>query len=248
MQLKDISILVCVLSLSTYTIGFAQDQASMSASFARKIASLESTWTEGGNSAYFAKAASLADELNALPGSQVTEATELLRVLVRKKVESIDIGVDDLSVKAKTAREILNDDTSATSGLREEKLSALAGFLGSVRQELMADFVAKPVTMNVMPPDSGGGPRIAGMDPNAIADIGAREKYKAAILKNRQHAVLNSRQTMLRNLQVEFTQPIVDLMRHIAHSDDIGLSLVQQAATTAQLTDGERVTVFNTAE
>src|SRR4029079_4612464 len=37
MQLKDISILVCVLSLSTYTIGFAQDQASMSASFARKI-------------------------------------------------------------------------------------------------------------------------------------------------------------------------------------------------------------------
>jgi hypothetical protein len=248
MQLKDISILICVLTLSTYRIGFAQEHSSMSASFARKIASLESTWTEGGNLAYFTKAVSLADELNALPGSQATDAVELLEVLIRKKVESVDVGVNDLSVKAKTAREILQDDSPTTSSLREEKLRALAGFLGSVRQELIADFVAKPVKMNVTPPDSGAGPRIAGMDPNAIADTAAREKYKAAILDNRRHAVLNSRQTMLRNLQAEFTQPILDLMRRTAHSDDMGLNLVQQFATTAQLTASERAVVFNTAE
>lgn len=245
MRLTQLSSLGCVLMLAASVTVFAQDPANVPTSFAQKLSSLERTWTEGGNPEYFSKAANVANELGALEGDHATEAAQLLDVLLRKSVDPLKVGSVDLSAKANAARAILRANGQPTSGARKEEVKALAGFLGGVRRELIPNFIPKPAKPNVKPPVEGAGPRIAGMDPNAIKDPVAREKYKAAILENRRNGVLNSRQIMLQDLQADFSQPIVDRMKRFANTDEVGLSLVQEWVRTANLTDAERAVVFD---
>jgi hypothetical protein len=82
------------------------------------------------------------------------------------------------------------------------------------------------------------------MNPDAIKDPVAREKYKAALLENSLNAVQNSRQIMLQDLQAEFSQPIVERLKRFANTGEVGLSLVQEWVRTANLTDAERAVVF----
>lgn len=245
MRLTHMSTLGCVLVLATSVTAFAQDPANVPTSFAQKLSSLEHTWTEGGNPEYFGNAADLANELSALKVDHATEAANLLDVLLRKSVDPLKVGAADLSAKAKAARETLGVNRQSTSDVRQEEVKALAGFLGSVRGELIPNFIPKAVKPNVKPPVAGAGPRIAGMDPNAIEDPVAREKYKAAILENRRNGVLNSRQIMLQDLQADFSQPIIERMKRFANTDEVGLSFVQEWVRTAHLTEAERAVVFN---
>lgn len=245
MRLTHMSSLGCVLMLAASVTGFAQEPANVDTSFSQELPSLERTWTEGGNTEYFSQAANLANELGALKGDHATEAAQLLDVLLRKSVDPLKVGAVDLSAKRNAAREILHATGQPTSDARQAEVKALAGFLGAVRRELIPNFIPKPATLNVMPPIEGTGLRIAGMDPNAIKDPVAREKYKAALLQNRRNAVQNSRQIMLQDLQAAFSQPIVERMKRFANTDEVGLSLVQEWAQTAKLTDAERAVVFD---
>lgn len=199
---------------------------------------------EGGNREYFSSAPNLANELGALEGAQAAEAAELLDVLLHKRVDPLKAEAVDLSAKANAAREILRANGQQISEARQAQVKGLAGFLGAVRSELIPNFIPKQVTPNVVPPLEGGGFRMAGMNPDAIKDPAAREKYKAAILENSRNGVLNSRQNMLQNLQAVFSRPIVDRMQQFANTDEVGLSLVQEWARTAHLTDAERAVVF----
>jgi hypothetical protein len=245
MRLTHVFAFGCLLMLAASVTGFAQDPASGPASFAQKISSLERTWTEGGNPEYFDKAGNVANELIALEGDHAAEAAQLLDVLLRKSVDPLKVESVDLSAKANAARAILRAQGQPTSGVRQTEVKALARFLGSVRGELIPNFVPKAVTFNVRPPVEGAGPRVAGMDPNAIADPVAREKYKTALLENRRNSVQNSRQIVLRDLQADFSQPIVERMQRFANTDEVALSLVQEWVRTAHLTDIERAVVFS---
>lgn len=241
------AILGCVIAVSPATVCFAQPPAQVAnaMSFDQELAALEGSWSEGGNVEYFAKAADLADGLTKQGATQTASAAKLLDVLVRKRVESIEVGTADLSTKTKVVRQMLREDGAGRStGVRAEDAKSLAMLLGAVREEIVPNFSAKRVTMNVRPP-AGSGPSVSGMNPDAIADPVARERYKAAILENRRNNVLNSRQRMLREMQTDFAQPIVDLMRQFANQDSVGLSLVQEWVGIARLTSAERAVVFS---
>jgi hypothetical protein len=230
-----------VLILAASAI-FAQATIDVQTAFAEKLQALERTWTEGGNSEYFVSAKKVANELKGLGGDEAASAAVLLDTLLRKNVQSVEVGTTDLAAKASAAREILRAEDESASA-RETDVKALAGFLGAIRRELIADFVARPVVANVSPP-MGDGPRMAGMNPNAIADPVAREAYRAAILENSRNSVLNSRQIVLHDLQEDFSQPIVDRMKQFAKSDASALSLVQEWVQTADLTNSEHAFVF----
>jgi hypothetical protein len=242
MRLTYKSTLTCVLIWAATATGFTQDTVDVQTAFAQKLESLERTWTEGGNLEYFMQANGVVNGLKGLGDDEAVNAAVLLDTLLRKNVESVEVGTADLSAKAGAAREILRVNNQAAAA-RPADVKALAGFLGAVRRELIPNFVAKPVTMNVRPP-AGDGPRMAGMDPNAIADPVAREKYRAAILENSRSSVLNSRQIMLQDLQADFSQPIVDRLKRFAETDAVGLSLVQTWVETAHLSDAEVALVF----
>jgi hypothetical protein len=233
----------CMLILTASTTVFAQATTDVQTAFAEQLDSLERTWTKGGNPEYFVSAKKVANELKGFGGDEAANAAALLDTLLRKNVESVQVGTTDLAAKASAAREILRAEDE-TASARAADVKALAGFLGAIRRELIADFVARPVVANVSPP-IGGGPRMAGMNPNAIADPVAREAYKAAILENSRNAVLNSRQIVLRDLQADLSQPIIDRLKRFANTDAVGLSLVQEWVETAKLTDAERARVFD---
>lgn len=241
------AIVGCVIAVCPAIVCLAQPPAQMARakSFDQELVALESSWSEGGNVAYFARAAELADGLATQAGAQTDSAGKLLEVLVRRKVESVEVGTADLSAKAKLARQMLReDDVGKSIGARAEEVKPLAMLLGAVREEVLPNFSAKRVTMNVRPP-RGSGPGVSGMDPDAIADPVARERYKAAILENRRNAMLNSRQRLLRDMEADFAPPIVDLMRQFANQDSVGLSLVQEWVRTARLTGVERSIVLS---
>lgn len=61
--------------------------------------------------------------------------------------------------------------------------------------------------------------RVAGMDPKAIANLVAREKYKGAILKNQLNNLMNERQGQLHHMETQFAKPIVEYMNRVAASD-----------------------------
>ena len=87
----------------------------------------------------------------------------------------------------------------------EQQLNAgvLSEFLGKVRGEMIPGYMPKKVTANVMPPvDTTGrdGPRISGMDPDAIKDPAAREHYIQAIRENSLNNACNTRQSMLSDI------------------------------------------------
>jgi hypothetical protein len=232
-----------MLILAASTSVFAQATTDVQTAFTEKFESLERTWTKGGNPEYFVSAKKVANELKGLGGDEAASAAVLLDTLLRKNVESVQVGTMDLSAKASAAREILRAEDE-TASARAADVKALAGFLGAVRRELIADFVARPVVANVSPP-IGSGPRMAGMNPNAIADPVAREAYRAAILENSRNAVLNSRQIVLKDLQADLSPPIVDRLKRFANKDAVGLSLVQEWVDAAELTDAERALVFD---
>ncbi len=241
------AIVGCVIAVSPAMVCLAQPPAQMAnvKSFDQALAALESSWSEGGSVEYFARAADLADGLTTQAGARTDSAGKLLEVLVRKKVESVEVGTADLSTKANLARQMLREDDAGRSiGVRAEDVKALAMLLGAVREEILPNFSAKRVTMNVRPP-AGSGPSVSGMNPDAIADPVARERYKAAILENRRNNMLNSRQRLLRDMQADFAQPIVDRMRQFANQDSVDLSLVQEWVRTARLTGVERNIVFS---
>ena len=245
MRLTHMSSLGCVLMLATSVTGFAQDSANVPTSFAQKLSSLERTWTEGGNPEYFSKAANVANELGALEGDHATEAAKLLDVLLRKSVDPLKVDAVDLSAKRNAARAILHATGQPTSEARQAEVKVLAAFLGAVRREFIPNYIPKPAKLNVMPPVAGAGPRIAGMNADAIKDPVAREKYKAAILENSRNTVQNTRQIMLQDLQADFSQPIIERMKRFANTDAVGLSLVQEWVRTANLSDAERAVVFD---
>jgi hypothetical protein len=236
------SAVACVLILASSTVS-AQATIDVRTAFAEKLQFLERTWTEGGNPEYFVSAKKVANELKGLGGDEAASAAVLLDTLLRKNVESVEVGTTDLAAKASAAREILRAQDE-TASARETDVKALTGFLGAVRRELIPDFVARPVVANVSPP-IGAGPRMAGMNPNAIADPVAREAYRAAILENSRNSVLNSRQVVLHDLQEDLSRPIVDRMKQFAKSDASALSLVQEWVQMANLTNSARAFVFD---
>ncbi|MGH8239787.1 MAG: hypothetical protein ACREXP_22635, partial [Steroidobacteraceae bacterium] len=127
----------------------------------------------------------------------------------------------------------------------QEKIRLLAKLLGQIRQELIPEYVPQRVVMNVRPPAGAGDMRsIAGMNPEAIKDPVARERYKAAIRENSAKAVQNNRQATLRRMETEFARGIVGYLRGAAENPGALRQTVFQSIDQARLTPQERAEVM----
>lgn len=232
-------------------IGTGQGSTSVSSTLDKEVTQLELTWTPGvgiREHEYYARAGKFADGLSI--HEQVianAAAVKLLSNLLSKKTESFetreadfDVGAADLVAMEKLARFLLGNDNVLIKQ-RREKLTLLAKLLGRVRAEIVPDYVAKRVVANVGPP--AGVPGMAGMNPEAIADPVAREKYKAAILKNQLNNLMNERQGQLHYMETQFAKPIVEYISRVAASDRAARDIVHQAVLDARLTPLENTEV-----
>ncbi len=201
---------------------------------------------------YYVGAQRIAAEL--ADGNQATAnaaALELLGNLVSKRAESrevrdadFDVGAVDLVATATVTRFLLAND-SVSMEQRHQKVRLLANVLGAFRAEAVPAYAPKRVVSNVAQP--AGVPGAAGMDPEAIADPVAREKYKAAIRENQLNNLMNQRQQALQGMEGELAKPIVEYMSRVAAIDGTAASIVRRAVVDARLTDAEKAQVMRSA-
>ena len=113
-------------------------------------------------------------------------------------------GTDDLFTMQKLASYLLSN-TNASAEERRATVPLICAYLGEIRNETVPNYERKPVTRNVAPALPPGVPGAAGMDPDAISDPVARAKYKEAIRKNQENSLMNTRQAVLRRMNVEMS-------------------------------------------
>lgn len=123
---------------------------------------------------------------------------------------------------------------------REQIARAMASFLGSVRAERIPNFQPLPVFANVMPPDGGGGPAIAGMDPGVIPDPVARAKYEKSLRENQENNLLNARQRELEITDRVLSERIVRYLGAAFAGLDYKSAVVAECIEKARLTDKEK--------
>lgn len=219
-----------------------------------RVTRLELTWKAGSGrleNDYYVGARSIGNDLVGIDQSIANPvALTLLRNIFAKSSRDfdgmrdadLDVGSSDLEAIWTLARYLVDHDVVPVA-IRNDKVMALAMVLGSIRGELQPDYVEKQVYENVMPPD-GEGIRIAGMNPESIADAGAREKYKDAIRQNQLNNLSNKRQRALHRMEEELATPIVEYLARIAASGSSGLTAARDSASVARLTQSEKTRVL----
>lgn len=243
-----IAVSTCGIVVSGSTC-VAQEQANMSAILAERVAQLEATWKAGAGMQehdYYTNANRIAGDLVGYEQNAANDAAvDLLRKIRSKRSSSIEasdadfeVGATDLIATQTLTRYLLENDAVSPSK-RHAKLRVLAQVLGDVRAEMQPNYVQRQVVANVQPPPGGEGIRIAGMNPKAIADPVAREKYEAAIRENKLANLMNKRQRELRRMDIEFAKPIVEYLGRVVATDATAVGIVHEAITSARLTDAE---------
>ena len=206
----------------------------------KQVSQLEGLWEAGKTQEYYAEAASIANHImvDSTSGNINRVAARLLESLLSKAAQLPKTSPDDLFVMQKVASYLVTNANASTEEQRTN-VRLVSRFLGEIRKEIIPNFKRKSVTLNVSPPPGVAG--MAGMDPEAIRDPIARAKYKAAIRENQSNNLLNTRQTVLRNIEREVSEPIVRYMIATFQAWDGGSSaLVAECIKNARLTDEER--------
>jgi hypothetical protein len=250
-QIVALALGVCATTLSS-TMNVAAQEAATLTSFDEKVLQLERTWQPGAGDReyeYFVQAAQLAGELQAAPVEQsIGPARKLLTSLLAKASKSpgvrsadFDIGSADLAAIRRLANVLLVHGNAQPHDA-ERSVELLADVLGRVRTELIPKYVPKLVVQNVQPP--AGVPGMAGMNPDAIQDRTARQKYLDAIKENQRNNLMNKRQPDLATFEAELASPIVRFMGMVVRSSAAGRATVERAIPLAHLKDSERVEVL----
>lgn len=209
---------------------------------ARRVADLELTWRDGSGDRqyeYYVAASVIARDLFRYEQADANSAAlVLLDNLMAKRGEprpevsdsDFEVGAADLIAIGDVARYLLAPGNAA-SGPQEPKVRPFSRVLGLVRSEILPGYTPKPATMNVPPPAGKGGMTFTGMDPNAIADPVAREKYKAEIRQNRLNNLSNKRQRQrqLQRMETEFAKPVVAYLSRVALLKPDARNLIREA-------------------
>lgn len=248
-------LLTAVLGLVVYSSassGGSPEFTTVPRTLSEELTALERTWKAGDGTRqydYYVAAGRVADTLSAQdPETANAVAAKVLSGILSKKAGSAEItepdfavGATDLSAMTKLSKFLVGND-NASMEQRREDVPVLATVLGRVREEIVRDYTPKPVFANVASPV--GVPGVAGMDPDAIADPIAREKYKADILENNLNNLTNKRQRQLHEMERELAGPIVGYMSRVAATDNTSHGIVLQAIPDARLTSKEKAQVM----
>jgi len=120
----------------------------------------------------------------------------------------------------------------------QEAARSLTSFLGAIRSERIPNFVALPVSANVAPPD--GVPGFAGMDPNAISDPGAKQKYLEALTSNERNNSINQRQAQLEQVDRFISRHVLNYVGKVVKKWNVPSSEVGQWVASGKLNESER--------
>lgn len=115
---------------------------------------------------------------------------------------------------------------------------SLAAFLGAIRSERIPNFVRLPVSANIAPPDDV--PGFAGMDPNAISDPVAKEKYLEALRSNERNNSTNKRQAHLEQVDRRISRHVLDYVGKVVKKFNMPSSEVEKWAAAGKLNENER--------
>ncbi len=248
-------VVTAALGLAAYScavIGAGQESTSVTSTIAEQVAELELWWYPGIGTQeyeYYVRAGRIARDLfRHEPIAANAVALQLQSNLLAKRADSFEVreadfevGAADLGAMAEVARYLLAEG-NASIGPQHQKIRPFAKLLGIVRAEIVPDYIPKRVVSNVASP--AGVPGMAGMDPEAIADPVAREKYKAAIRENQLNNLMNKRQQTLHEMETEFARRIVEYMSRAAAADSASGNIVRQSIIDARLTDTEKAEVM----
>jgi hypothetical protein len=202
---------------------------------------LEELWKGGKTSEYYQQASKIAEEILSGDATDTKDeaAAELLESLLSKAAVSTKATTYyDLFAMRKVASYLIPPERFSAE---ERRINArlLSKFLGEIRNEIVPNYQDRPVTMNVAPPP-GTPCAVAGMDPDAIDDPVARAQYKEAIRQNDENNLMNTRQFVLRNIELELSTHIVAYLIDAFQAPGTPQSLVDECIKNAKLTDAER--------
>lgn len=245
-----IATLACVMNSGAST-GASSEVANMPDPL-NAVMQLELQWKAGVGRQeyeYYVGARRIADGLVGHDDPAANAAgMQLLRNVLAKRSESLsrtdadfDVGAADILAVETIARFLLEHD-NVSDEQQLGKVPLFANALGKVRREIVPNYVPKRVLENVAPPP--GVPGMAGMDPEAISDPVAREKYRAAIRENELNNLMNKRQQELHEVEAELAIPIVEYLSRVAAADSTGTKVIRQAIVDARLTDAEKAQVL----
>jgi hypothetical protein len=234
---------ILAISITAYgNVCLSKDQEPV-AMLDEQVSQLEELWKAGRSDEYYAKAAKIASDVNAVSGASATERnrilTHLFEGLLAKAKEKPRTSTDDLFTMQKVARYLLFN-VEAPPKECQANVRLLSSYLGEMRQAIVPNFKRRPVEMNVAPPPGAKQFTMAGMDPEAIHDPNIRAQYKAAIDKNRENNLMNTRQFVLRNLDREMCGPILDYMVRVLQLPPRSSTLADECIKHARLTAEER--------
>ncbi len=208
----------------------------------QQVLHLEQLWKAGRKNQYYQEAAKMANDI--LAGSATAKnneaAVQLLESLLAKAAISSKATVEDLFGMQKVSSYLVSNANLSTDD-RRANAPLLCKYLGEIRNEIVPNYQPQRVTENVAPPPGIAG--VAGMDPDAIADPVAREKYKEAIRKNREANLMNTRQWVLEGIQRKMSAPIVAYVIEALGTPGTPPALINECIKNARLTDAERKTL-----
>jgi hypothetical protein len=242
-QIISIRVIIILLLITRVNLCFSADKDSIP-EYDKQILQVEELWKQGNIHEYYAKTANIVGDImaNSQKIDQNKAAAKLFDNLISKETKITDVGIDDLSAMQKLASYLISNVTVSIEERRTNVL-LLAKYLGKIRKEKVPNFKPKPVVANVSPPV--GTPGMAGMRPEAISDPVARAKYEASIRENQENALMNSRQSELRNIDVEMSRPIINYIIQTFHASDISSANFIDCMNSAELDDKEKEKVVN---
>jgi hypothetical protein len=247
---KTCSLLLLGLSLAVGSHRIAGAQAS-ALSLGSQISTDENLWDAGKTFEYYQRAHGIINEIKSesggpgstnLNGLAITLLNNLLSKHVKLNEADDRFEVEDLSTM-ESVFGYLDSRPAASPEERRQTALLLSRYLGRIREEIIPNFKAKPVVQNVMPPAGTPGPVIAGMDPDAIRDPQARQKYEAAIRQNRLNAVENGRQIFLLRCEIIARDRIVKNIVESFDSGALSTSDLEKCMALAGMTEAEKSNV-----
>jgi len=205
-----------------------------------EVSRLEHLWKAGSTDEYYLEAAKLANGILSDPAMPHKNevAAQLLESLLSKTESPLKATNDDLFAMHKVARYLLSSGDGFGKD-RRANARLLCRFLGEIRKEIVPNYIDKPVFENVAPPLAT--PRAAaGMDPEAIADPVLRAQYKEDIRRNRQNALMNTRQFVLRYMDLAMGPRITAYLAAAFRGEETQSPFLDDLIRCARLSDEEK--------
>ena len=238
--MRLLAFLVLPLALALpFSSALAMGTNDVPGAFAEQMQDIESLNQSGQSDTFATKIKELAKSAFHEPEKYPSDAPAKILDLLTDNMTNSASG-ELPSIGEQLVLNIIQSDRNMTLQSQDDARS-VASFLGAIRSERIPNFVPLPVVANVAPPDNV--PGFAGMDPNAISDPGAKEKYLEAISSNERNNSINRRQAQLEKVDRLISGRVLDYVCKVAKKFNVPPSEVDQWAALGKFNENEKARI-----